>query len=123
MNSLRVKQAKDIHITNVYLKKPVATFARVSTQQGISSNELTQLDQIASVQQIINKLDTRKIMVHEPQDLLEMSVEEFDKYFIGEVQKLLDIWTKRTRSTAIRAKDKPSLLRYLTNNKKYEPSK
>ena len=88
------------------------SYARRSTSSDISSDELTQLDQLARTQQLLNKFDTRKIMVQEPQELLEMSVEEFDKYFIREIQKLLDIWTKRTRSTAIRVNEKPNLLRF-----------
>ena len=88
-------------------------YARKSTGDEFTSDKLTQIDQLVRTQQILNKLDTQKIMVQEPQDLLGMSAEEFDKYFIREFQKLLDIWTKRTRSTAIRATEKPSLLRIL----------
>ena len=90
-------------------------YARKSTSDEFSSDELHQINQLVKTQELLNKFDTRKIMIQEPQDLLEMSVEEFDKYFIREIQKLLDIWTKRTRSTAIRATNKPSLLRLLKN--------
>ena len=90
------------------------SYARRSSEP--SSDELTQIDQLAKLQELLIRLDTGKIMVQEPLGLMKMSADEFDKYFIREVQKLLDIWTKRTRSTSVRLSDKPNLLRLL--NKK-----
>lgn len=77
----------------------------------IDYDMLLTLDQITRVHRVLNSLDTNAVLVKEPNDLLNMSTEEFDKYFASQLQKLLDIWVRRVKREPFKDYEKPSLIR------------
>lgn len=85
-------------------------FARASTgPKELTYKKLALIDQMSEMQKALGKLNTDLMLVKEPNNLNSMSTDEFNKYFAYQVQKLLDIWTTRNRSTSIKASPKPSL--------------